>query len=129
MVIDMNKDSKMLISIFFGLIVVSAFLAFYKFVVLEDYFIKVETDCDIETESCFISRCDPAEDETCPADPEEQVSYYKFVKKKAGKIAFCNGGEGDCPPPICEPDEECKVIICNPDTVEDGVECHHPKIK
>lgn len=82
----MDKKSKIIISLFFGIAVVSVILTYYKIMIKKDYLISAETGCDPETDKCFARTCDPKIDETCSGDPNERVFYYKIVNKNYGKM-------------------------------------------
>lgn len=114
-------------SVIFLLIISSVIVTYVKIVVLNDYQIIAEVSCDPTIEKCFVWECDPDDDSTCSEKPNEQVSYYKIISKKALNIASCeattekNGcgeelsclsGETSCSYKYCDPnnhlaDEKC----------------------
>ena len=110
----MDKKSKILVAAFALLIVLSIGYTFYKIIIKRDYLVSMETDCNPETEQCFIYECDPEVDgESCPEDLEERISYYKIIKKNAGKVPDCDPEAGDCDPVKCEEGEpDCEETLC-----------------
>ena len=113
---------------FLFLLVGSIALTFWRIVVKRDYIISAEQECDPYTEACFIYTCSPDEDEECPADPTERMSYYKLIHKNAQNIPLCNAQKDECPAELtCEEnEEECEYIYCDEDTVAEGEECVDP---
>jgi len=91
----MDKDKKTIILnrvfyfILFFAIISSAFLTYTRIVVNKDYQISAEVSCDPTLEQCFEWKCDPVEDSTCPENPDERISYYKIISKRASNIAQC----------------------------------------
>ena len=101
---------------------------FYKIVWQKNYQIVAETSCDPQTEQgCYVWICDPANDETCPVDEVDRVSYYKIVSKKALQISLCEATEekiGCSEELSCTDGEEnCSYIYCNPDSLAEGENC------
>ena len=123
----MDKKSKFFLALFFVLIAIMVGVTYYKIMVLRDYQIATEVECDPATEKCFIYVCDPAEDDTCSEDPAEQISYYKIVHKNASNIAQCEPAKEECEEPKCEPGEvECEEILCNEAELKEGEACSDP---
>lgn len=74
-----------------------------------------EIECEPETESCFVWRCDPSSaDEGCTGIPEQDVEYYKYVKTKARYIPECDiANKESCPDLECrQSDKNCSVRYC-----------------
>ena len=94
-------------------------LAYYRYIIQEDFLIYAQVSCDPESESCFVWQCIPSEDDSCPEDPEEQTWHYKIVYKKASYVPHCDPySESGCPELSCETGEEaCEIIYCSPDDV------------
>lgn len=87
-----TSDKIFYISLFL-IITASIVLTFVKIVINKDYQITAEVSCNSATESCFVYKCDPAEDNTCPTNPQEQYSYYKIISKRASAIQACEATE------------------------------------
>jgi hypothetical protein len=123
----MDKKSKVFFIIFFsiGLAVIS--IAFYKFYILRDYYIKSEVECNPEIEKCFISECDPSTDSECPENPDERLSYYKFIEKKVYAIPLCDSSSPDCPALACQEGEDCKEFLCDEATKTEDEQCNNPE--
>ena len=125
---DQLLAKKIFIAIVFFLVAYAVVgLGYYRFFILRDYDITGKTDCDPQTEECFIYMCDPALDEECSEDPVDQMSYYKLIRKKANLLPFCLPGEDGCPVLACNPGEECEEILCNADNVPEGEDCNDPQ--
>jgi len=107
----MDKKSKNFFLIFFTAVFIVTAISFYKFYLLKDYYLKLETVCDPTKEACFIYECDPAEDSQCPENPDERVSYYKLIEKKAYALPNCNPDDPNCPPPACRAGEDCRQSL------------------
>jgi hypothetical protein len=120
--------SKLFLIIFALLLIGSISLTFWRIVVKRDYIISAEQECDPYTEACFIYTCSPDEDEECPADPAERMSYYKLIHKNAQNIPLCDAQADECPAELtcAENEEECEYIYCDEDTVAEGEECVDP---
>lgn len=113
----------MFIIVFSGLIVGAITLTFLKYYVFQDYFVSAQADCDPNVDRCFVHRCYPETDGECPEDP---VSYYKQVRKKAKLIPLCNPNDGNCDALTCAPDTECEVTFCDESNVPPGELCSDP---
>jgi hypothetical protein len=124
---DSPRANKIFFAVFFTLIAGVVIVTFTKYFIAKDYYIQAEADCDPATEACFVTTCDPADDPECPADPEEQTSYTKLVKKKANQIPDCDPADENCQALECLPGGDCEVIFCDEITVGEGQECNDPE--
>lgn len=101
-----------IIGILFILFIGSSYL---RFIVLQDYLVSYETDCDPETESCFVG----CEDDECT-----QEYYYAVIERKAFEInSICGKDITDCDEAYYCPDDtdiECSINFCDPETDKDG---------
>ncbi|MFZ2190178.1 MAG: hypothetical protein WA057_02730 [Candidatus Magasanikiibacteriota bacterium] len=122
----MDKKSQILVYIFFSLIIVVLVFTFYKFIVAKDYYIRFETTCEPTKEYCFVKECN-SEEEECPADPAEGISYYKIIEEKASAIPSCNLDGEDCPEIFCNNGEDCQEILCDSETNDTDLECSDPE--
>jgi len=108
------------------LIVGSVGVTFYKIVILKNYQIVAEVSCDPSVEQCFVYECDPTIEE-CSANPEENISYYKSISKKAATIYACEQTEKKlgCNEELSctEGEADCAYIFCNPDQLLEGEIC------
>jgi hypothetical protein len=120
----MDKKSKILFLVF-GLFILGAVGATYlKYFVLKDYYIQAEAECDPVVEKCFVYECTPEEDVDCPANEDERISYYKYVKKKAYLIPLCDPNDEECDALTCEEGQDCEEILCDETS---GGECNDPE--
>lgn len=124
---NMDKKSKIFFSIFFSVAIIIVVVAFFKFYILKDFYIKLEVPCDPETEKCFITECDPQSDSQCPENPDERVSYYKLINKKANLLPACDSSDPDCPPIVCSAGEDCQETLCDEATKTKDEECSDPE--
>ena len=125
----MDKKSKIFFFVFFCLAFAMSVVSFYKYYIKKDFYIKAETECDPIKEKCFVYACDPSSDENCPENESERTSYYKYVEKKAFAIQSEEGSELDAEEGsalTCKPNEDCKEILCDETTLEEGIECNNP---
>ena len=127
----MDKKSKIFFAVFFLLIAVSVAATYYRYIIKRDCIVHAEVDCDPETEACFIWECDPEseeEGEACTGDPDEDIWYYKIIKKNAQNIPLCDPNEEECEELSCEPGEEdCEEILCSEGELEEGEVCSDPE--
>jgi hypothetical protein len=79
----MTKKEKIIFILFFSIIIVVVSMSFYKFVILNDFFVSNEEDCDLQVEKCLVRDCEPDADEGCVNVNGESVKYYKEINKKA----------------------------------------------
>ena len=107
----MDKASKIFLSIFFALVGMVIVISFVKFFILEDYLVRVQADCDPQTQSCFVTKCDPSTDTTCSKDPAQQTSYYKIIEIKAASLA-----KGESEITSCADHENCQELFCSDQT-------------
>lgn len=125
-----TKDEKWPNRIFFiflaVLILGSVAFTYYRIMIKKDYLISAETGCDPYSEKCFIYVCDPKTEE-CSGDPEEDIFYYKIIKRKAYNIPLCDPeADENCEALICpEGEEDCSYELCE-DGNSDGIECVDP---
>jgi len=98
--------------------------------VLKDYIIEADIDCNPFAESCFVWVCDPEIDgeDVCTGDLGEDTWYYKIAYKNAMNIITCDNNDNDCHQFECSIDEkDCYEVLCSGDTlIEYGVDgsCH-----
>lgn len=128
----MDKKSKILLAVFFLLIVGSVAFTYYRIMIKKDYLISSQVDCDPYAEKCFIWNCDPESDvegEACIGDPEMDIWYYKIVERNASRIPLCDPEvDEDCEPFLCEAEEsECGETLCDAAAVAKGEICNDPE--
>jgi len=122
----MDRKTKILIFVFFCIIAASVGFTFYKYVILEDYYIKMQTSCDPSQEKCFVSKCSVGTDSSCPTEEAEQYTYYKIIDIKANLLPSCDAKEGDCPEVFCKSGQDCQETFCASDNVPEGETCSVP---
>ena len=109
------------------LIATSVGVTFYKIVILKDYQIVAQVSCDPASEKCFVSQCDPVDDDTCPEKLYERISYYKNISKKASTIYNCESTEekNGCNEELScvEGEQDCSYTPCDPTQLADGESC------
>ncbi len=123
----MNTSSKILFILGVTLLVLSVSTSYYRYVVLHDYTIKAEMDCDPSEESCFVYICD-SEYEECTGDPEEDTWYYKYLYRNAQNIPLCDPYNTDnCSAFTCDENEVgCYEEFCSKNLLEEGKVCSSP---
>ena len=97
------------------LIVLFIGASYMRFIVMHDYMVEYESECDPATSVCFIG----CEDEECTTE-----YYYSKIQKYAPDIfAQCGADITDCENAnVCLDDEnKCSITLCDPTT--DGEEC------
>lgn len=128
--ITLDKKSKILFVIIALLIVGSVAVTFWRYMVKRDYIVQAQTDCDPETENCFVWQCDPESDEegyACTGDPEEDIWYYKIIRRNAKNIPLCDPNDEECTALVCETGEaECSEELCTESNVPEGETCNDP---
>lgn len=113
------------------LIIGSVGATFYKIVVQKNYQIVAETSCDPtsteEAGTCYIYECDPIEEDDCPLNEAERISYYKIINKSASTIYACEQGEDKegCDEELTctEGEENCSYSYCDPENLEEWEVC------
>ncbi|MSU60448.1 MAG: hypothetical protein EXS52_00845 [Candidatus Staskawiczbacteria bacterium] len=88
------------------IILVSAFLAYDKYLVRKDFPVEAKISCLPGSGVCFKEECD-AEDSRCTSDG---VFYFKMITKRA----FV-----DVPFEECEEQNQCEAMYCNEDSIAD----------
>ena len=124
----MDKKSKILLWVFFLLIVGSVSVTFWRIVIKKDYIIEAQADCDPTMEKCFVAHCDPATETTCTGDEEKDTTYFKKVKRVAANIPLCDPADESCKPLVCgEREKDCEVAFCDEQTKGKDDECNDPE--
>jgi hypothetical protein len=99
------------------LLVLVALASYLRFIVLNDYVVAYEGDCDPYTESCFIG----CEDDECTKE-----YYYVTIQKYAPNVeAQCGTDITDCDAAYeCLPEDgdQCEITYCDP-AVDGGEAC------
>ncbi|QQR65170.1 hypothetical protein IPH92_01135 [Candidatus Kaiserbacteria bacterium] len=116
----MRIKTKVFYGIFCALIMLSVSASYYRFMVLHDYIIQNEVDCDPTYESCFVWECD-SDVEECTGNPDEDIWYYKIAYRNAKNIPACDAGEEACDQFTCPEggEAECNEVLCTPATLEE----------
>lgn len=112
------------------LIVGSVAVTFWRYMVKRDYIVQAQTDCDPESENCFVWQCDPESDvegEACTGDEESDIWYYKIVHRNAKNIPLCDPNDETCTALVCDPNEtDCSEELCSENNVPEGETCNDP---
>lgn len=113
------------------LIAASVAVTYWRYMVKRDYIVQAQTDCDPETEKCFIWKCNPASDvegEACTGDPEADIWYYKIVRRNAKNIPLCDPNDEECTALVCtEGEAGCSEDLCTPENMPEGETCNDPQ--
>ena len=127
----MDKKSKILIAVILLLIAGSVAVTYWRIMVKKDYIISAQTDCDPTLENCFVWNCNPnsqVEGEACTGDPEEDIWYYKTIKRKAANIPLCDPNDENCTALTCPENEaDCEEIFCTAETKSEEDICTNPE--
>ena len=123
----MDKKSKILFIVFFAAIFTSVGISFYRYYILEDYYIFAKKNCDPAKERCFMRECDPSSDGDCPEEGEKRTIYYKLIEKKANTIERCDPNDPACPAFDCIEEEGCVETLCNEETRAEEEICSDPE--
>jgi len=128
--IVLDRKSKIFFVIIGLLIVGSVAVTYWRYMVRHDYIVQAQTDCDPETENCFIWKCDPTstvEGEACTGDEEMDIWYYKIIRRNAKNIPLCDPNDEDCAALVCDPGEkDCLEELCSDENVPEGETCNDP---
>lgn len=91
-------------------------ISFYRFMVVGNYVVTYEGECDPEAQACFLGY---------DADSQENYYYTKIHKYAQDVYAECGPDITDCTDAsICLPeDESCTVTYCSPETILEGESC------
>lgn len=114
----MDTPSKVLLVVFFTLVVIATVWKYDTFILKRDYVVYDYVSCDLALGSCFAYEC-AEDDEECDDTP------YQKIVKNASAIPLCtNYIEDACPELTCGANEEgCEIISCSDETLEDGEYC------
>ena len=96
------------------LLILAVGSSYYRFVVLEDYVVAYEGDCDPDFESCYYD---------CEDDEFNEYYYFSIIERQVKEIkALCGKDVTECDEAYeCQPDVEfCTISFCDP--MEDGEE-------
>jgi hypothetical protein len=128
--LKLDRKSKILFVILGVLIAGSITVTYWRYMVKHDYIIQAQAECDPETEKCFVWQCDPESMEDgvkCTGVPENDIWYYKIIRRNAKNIPSCDPTGDDCTALICPLDEkDCSEELCTPENVPEGEECNDP---
>lgn len=112
----MDMRSKFLLFVFCTLLILSISATYYRFVVLQDYLVLYEGECDPYTQVCFTG----CEDDDCTSE-----YYYSYVEKYAPNLyEQCGPDITECNDAyICleEDIDLCTITYCDPEI--DGESC------
>jgi len=110
---NIKISNEVVFSVFFMMVVIFVLLSFQKYFLNMDYPIFAETSCDPKKEQCFVGYCDP-EYEECSGIVEEDIFYYKKIKRLANYIPLCDPEDDSCTAATCATYEtKCVQILCN----------------
>jgi hypothetical protein len=118
----MDRISKISVFILLIAIFLSVAIAYYRIIILKDYYIKMETTCSPETERCFVRPCDPSGEEC--QEKNEGRTHYKIIEIKASRIPECKENTENCLPVSCSNNNDCIEILCDVKNVPEGETCN-----
>ncbi len=84
--------------------------AFYRFIIMQDYLVAYEGDCEPSTQSCFVY----CEDDECI-----EPFYYSIIERRAYEVyEKCGADVTLCDDAYICPDNvaECEIIYCDPNS-------------
>ncbi|MDD3531375.1 MAG: hypothetical protein PHV99_02175 [Candidatus Pacebacteria bacterium] len=112
----MRLSNNILVSILVLLIGFCLGYAYFRFMIVRDYMVAYEGECDPAAQSCFVG-CD---DSACTSE-----YYYAKVQKYAVHLqAECGPDITNCDAAsVCLPEDEGKCLITYCDSELDGVTC------
>ncbi len=116
----MDRNSKILFSALVVFVILSVSATFYKTVILQDFIVYTEVDCDPTIESCFMWTCDPEtdEEEACTGNLEEDTWYFKIAYRNAKNVEHCDLNNESCLPFQCSKEEpECREVLCSEESL------------
>ncbi len=115
----MDRRSKILLAVVVFLIVLSVAASYYRFMILHDYIVEAQIDCDPSLESCFIWQCDPSVEGECTGNTEEDIWYYKIAHRKATNMTGCATDDTECQFTCSSNNESgCGAILCGNDSLD-----------
>jgi len=98
-------------------VILSSSASYYRFVVLDDYLVSYEGECDPYTQVCFVG----CEDDECTSE-----YYYSLMEKYAPNVfEQCGKDITDCENAyVCLPEdgEKCAITFCDPESGADACE-------
>jgi len=112
----MGFKNNILLYILVPLVVLLIGSSYVRFIVLHDYLVAYEGECDPYTKDCFIG----CEDEECT----EEYYYTKVQKYAADVYTQCGKDVTDCDAAsmcLSQDTQECSVTYCDPEY--DGEDC------
>lgn len=89
---------------------------YYDYVYKGNFPLEVNAVCNPSIEKCFVSDCDPANDENCDTAP------YKKVEISKNEAPICLE-EHSCKTFSCSGLSNCAITYCSSDTLSDGEKC------
>lgn len=128
----MDKKSKIFFIVFGLLIAGSVAVSYYKYMVLKDYAIVAQADCDPTSEKCFVHVCDPSPDadgDTCTGNLDDDTWYTKNISRMAYNIPDCDPNDETCTALICgDGEQNCAYTLCDETNVPEGDMCNDPNV-
>jgi hypothetical protein len=97
-----------------AMLLIATIAIFYRFMVLNDYLVTYEIDCDPQTESCY---------EGCDNDECTEYYYYAYITREASVVNnLCGADITGCElGGYCQASEtNCQIETCT------GTECSNP---
>jgi hypothetical protein len=129
--ITLDRKSKIFFAVLALLIAGSVVITYYKYIVKRDYIIQAATDCDPESEACFVWECDPeslVKGEACTGVPDNDIWYYKNIERNASRMPLCDPNDENCDALVCgENEPDCREVLCNSENVPEGEVCNNPE--
>ncbi|BFT95028.1 MAG: hypothetical protein MNSN_05390 [Minisyncoccus archaeiphilus] len=116
-----DKKSKILFIGFLVFTLLIVMFSFYKYKIVNDYYIKIRVGCNPSFESCFVAQCDEGYQD-CSNSSKEKLLYYKLLNIKAFNIPKCYQ-DGSCLWINCDGGKDCYELLCNPENPLEGEIC------
>ena len=106
------KSEKILTTILFILVLSSILVAFYEYMVKENYIIESELTCDPATHICFERNCDADSESNICNDGSYNLKYFNIIKRYGSDVGDCDNTDTLCAN-TCNPENHCTLLTCN----------------
>lgn len=92
----------------FLLVILFVIASFYKFIIIHDYVVSYEGDCDPGESSCYVY---------CETDECDEPFYYTIIERDASHLYnLCGDDVTTCNEAYtCTDDDSCTIFFCESD--------------
>ena len=106
------KSEKLLTIILFILVLSSISIAFYKYIIKQNYIIESESTCDPATQVCFERNCDTDLGSNACNDGSYNLKYFNLIKRSASDVGNCDDTDTLCAS-ACTLENGCTLLTCD----------------